>query len=407
MPASWGCWAVLLRLAPLYEYLQRLQVSVKPRQARSLLFPCCSQKPVASWALGGADQEFSSGAVYDYDTNLLFAPLRQRGTSGGKSGSVLEWSADDTVGTITGLARPMHLPPLHAVFPLSGASEGEEAEAAAAAAEEAEAAAIDGSGAARAGAVAVFASGGAALCGCGEVVAEVEEARGQHTVAAAFQPAPFQAAGELAWEAAAATSQQQARRQGTLVLVHSDPRSGAVAASAYHVAGGQFEVAVPAAELTAPSAGARAVGATATPERTAVLWSDGAVAVYAVPGDKQPLGTIPGQPSGPGVPLAKRRLAGFRLPAGKQHKGSGGKKRGAGGEPDASPAGVSLAAIRDKQVAVVGWATNAEGEALHTRRPRYGVQALLLLLLHHPMFIRLSPVHALSLCIRGADDFSQ
>ncbi|KAL4448963.1 hypothetical protein ABPG77_007680 [Micractinium sp. CCAP 211/92] len=314
------------------------------------------QKPVASWALGGADQEFSSGAVYDYDTNLLFAPLRQRGTSGGKSGSVLEWSADDTVGTITGLARPMHLPPLHAVFPLSGAPEGEEAQAAAAAAEEAEAAAIDGSGAARAGAVAVFASGGAALCGCGEVVAEVEEACGQHTVAAAFQPAPFQAAGE-----GTATSQQQARRQGTLVLVHSDPRSGAVAASAYHVAGDQFEVVVPAAELTAPSAGARAVGATATPERTAVLWSDGTVAVYAVPGDKQPLGTIPGQPSGPGVPLAKRRLAGFRLPAGKQHKGSGGKKRGAGGEPDASPAGVSLAAIRDKQVAVVGWATNAEG----------------------------------------------
>lgn len=330
-------------------------------QGCSLLFLHRSQKPVASWALGGADQEFSSGAVYDYDTNLLFAPLRPRGTSGGKSGSVLAWSADDTVGTITGLAKPMRLPPLHAVFPLSGAPEGEEAEAAAAAAEEAEAAAIDGSGAARAGAVAVFASGGAALCGGGEVVAEVEDARGQHTVAAAFQPAPFQAAG-------AAAAQQQARRQGTLVLVHSEPRTGTVAASAYHVAGGQFEVAVPAAELTAPAAGARAMAATATPERTAVLWSDGTVAVYTVPGDKRPLGPAPGTPAGPGVPAAQRRLAGFRLPAGKQqHKGSGGRKRGAGGEPEAAAAGVGMAAIRDKQVAVVGWATSAEGEVLPAR----------------------------------------
>ncbi|KAL4422703.1 hypothetical protein ABPG75_008900 [Micractinium tetrahymenae] len=317
-----------------------------------------SQKPVASWALGGTDQEFSSGAVYDYDTNLLFAPLRPRG-SGGKSGSVLAWSADDTVGTITTLARPMHLPSLHTVFSLSRAPEGEEEEAAAAAAEEADAAAVDGSGAARAGAVAVFASGGAALCGGGEVVAEVEEARGQHTVAAAFQPAPYQAPAAAAAGAAAA---QQARQQGTLVLVHSEPRSGAVAASAYHVRGGRFEAAAPPAALTAPAAGARAVAAAATPERTAVLWSDGTVAVYAVPGDKRPLGPAPGLPVGPGVPIAQRRLAGFRLPAGKQQqKGSGGKKRGPGGEPEAAAGGVSMAAIGDKQVAVVSWATSADG----------------------------------------------
>lgn len=342
---------------------------------------------MASWALGGADKEFSSGAVYDYDTNLLFAPLRPRDTSGGKTGSVLAWSADDTVGTIIGLARPLHLPPLHAVFPLSGAPEGEEAEAAAAAAEEAEAAAIDGSGTARAGAIAVFASGGAALCSSGEVVAEAEESRGQHTVAAAFQPAPCQAAG------AAPAAGEQARRQGTLVLVHSDPRSGSVTASAYHVAGSQFEAAASAVELAAPAAGARAVAATSTPERTAVLWSDGTVAVYTVPGDKRPVGPAPGRPAGPGVPAAQRRLAGFCLPAGKQlQRGGGGKKRGAGGEPEAAAGGVGMAAIRDKQVAVVGWATGAQGAAARGREHLgTGVRALLGLLARLALQLLLLP----------------
>ena len=55
------------------------------------------QKPVASWALGGTEQDFSSAAVYDYASNQCYAPVRPRGKSG--SGSVLAWSADDTAGS--------------------------------------------------------------------------------------------------------------------------------------------------------------------------------------------------------------------------------------------------------------------------------------------------------------------
>lgn len=124
--------------------------------------------------------------------------------------------------------------------------------------------------------------------------------------------------------------------------------------------GGKLEV-EPAVELVAPSAGCRAVAAATTAERTAVLWSDGTVAFYLVPGDKRPL--VPGPDhAGPRRRAAvQRRLAGFRLPAGKQ-KGGGGKKRGAAAEPEAAAGGVAMAAMGEKQVAVVGWAAGSEGE---------------------------------------------
>lgn len=145
---------------------------------------------MASWALGsGTGQEFSSAAVYDYATNLCFAPLRARGTgaAAGRAGqdTVLAWCPDDTGGTITQLAHPLNLPAVHRVFPLSHTPEGEEEEAAAAAEEDS--GVVDGSGAAKAGAVAVLASGAAALCSGGEVVAEAEAAAGRQTVAAALQ----------------------------------------------------------------------------------------------------------------------------------------------------------------------------------------------------------------------------
>jgi hypothetical protein len=126
----------------------------------------------------------------------------------------------------------------------------------------------------------------------------------------------------------------------------------------------------PPVELVPPSAGCRAVAAAATPERTAVLWSDGTASFYLVPGDKKPL--VPGPDhAGPSRRAAsQRRLAGFHLPPCKQ-KGSGGgsggggssKKRGAAAaEPVAAVGGVGMAAMSDKQVAIVGWATSSEGE---------------------------------------------
>ena len=127
-----------------------------------------------------------------------------------------------------------------------------------------------------------------------------------------------------------------------------------------------------ALRLEPPAAGARAVAASSTAERTAVLWSDGTVAVYTVPGDRQPLLPLPTGDSR--EPVAKRRLAGYRLPAaGKQKGGSGGaasgKKRGAVAEPEAAADGTSMAAVSDKQVALVGWASNSEGEGLMSRPP--------------------------------------
>lgn len=113
--------------------------------------------------------------------------------------------------------------------------------------------------------------------------------------------------------------------------------------------------------LQAPTAGCRAVAATSTAERTAVLWSDGTVAVYGVPGDARPLLPLPAGSNRDAV--VQRRLAGFRLPAGKQQKSSGGsKKRGTAAEPEAAEGSVSMAAIGDKQVAVVGWANGSDGE---------------------------------------------
>ena len=116
--------------------------------------------------------------------------------------------------------------------------------------------------------------------------------------------------------------------------------------------------------LEPPAAGARAVAASSTPERTAVLWSDGTVAVYGVPGDKQPLLPLPTGDSREAV--AQRRLAGFRLPAAGKQKSSGaaaGKKRGAAAaDADAAAGSPSMAAVSDKQVALVGWATSSEGE---------------------------------------------
>lgn len=127
-----------------------------------------------------------------------------------------------------------------------------------------------------------------------------------------------------------------------------------------HQQGGKLESEA-VVQLEPPAAGCRPVTATATPERTAVLWSDGTVAVYTVPGDKQPLLPLPTGPSRQAV--VRRRLAGFRLPQGKQHKAGGGgsKKRGAAAEPEAASGGASMAAIGDKQVAVVGWASTDEG----------------------------------------------
>jgi hypothetical protein len=180
------------------------------------------QKPVASWALGGTEQDFSSAAVYDYASNQCYAPVRPRGKSGGGSGSVLTWSADDTAGSITQLAHPLHLPALHSLFPVSHTPEGEAEEAAAAAAEERAAAEVDGSGERRGGALAVLAGGGLALCSSGEVVAEAEEARGQHTVAAAYQ-------------------------QGVLVLLTSDARSGAVSSTLCRVQVGALHAPQPPA----------------------------------------------------------------------------------------------------------------------------------------------------------------
>lgn len=153
--------------------------------------PAAVQKSVASWALGsGTGQEFGSATVYDYATNLCFAPLRLRGGGGAAaakagSDSVLAWCPDDTGGTITQLGHPLHLPAVHRLFPLSHTPETEEEEAAAAAAEESSV--VDGSGAAKAGVVAVLASGGAALCSGAEVVAEAEAAAGRQTLAAALQ----------------------------------------------------------------------------------------------------------------------------------------------------------------------------------------------------------------------------
>lgn len=117
-------------------------------------------------------------------------------------------------------------------------------------------------------------------------------------------------------------------------------------------------------KLEAPAAGCRAVAATATAERTAVLWSDGSVAIYLVPGDKQPL--LPLLTGDSRQAAAMRRLAGFRLPAGKQERPSGSassKKRSAKAEVEAAVGGVGMAPVGDRQVAVVGWANGSEGEA--------------------------------------------
>ncbi|KAI3430425.1 hypothetical protein D9Q98_005020 [Chlorella vulgaris] len=295
-----------------------------------------TRAPVLAWALGSTDQDFSSAAIYDYATNLCFAAVRPRAaaSASGKS-SVLAWSADASNGTIAKLSQAIHLPDLHALFPVSHTPEGEEEEAAAAAAEDKMDAEVDGSGNALPGVLAVFAAGGAALCSGTDVVAEAEGGPGQHTVAACYQ-------------------------RNVLVTVHSDSRgSGAVSATVYRVQGAELQ-AEPAVELLPPTTGCRAVAAASTPERTAVLWSDGSVAVYLVPGDVRPL--VPGPDfSGPSRrPAVHRRLAGFRLPASKA-KAAATKKRGAASEPAAAAAGVAMAAMSERQVAVVGWATDSNG----------------------------------------------
>ena len=329
--------------------------------------------------------------------------MRPRGKSGGGSGSVLTWSADDTAGSITQLAHPLHLPALHSLFPVSHTPEGEAEEAAAAAAEERAAAEVDGSGERRGGALAVLAGGGLALCSSGEVVAEAEEARGQHTVAAAYQqgvlvlltsdarsgavsstlcrvqvgalhaPQPPAASRSLArlpaclptclpvYLPACPSAVLSAHTSGTLSV---QPPCSLPATSLVLLQGGKLEC-ERALQLLPPSTGSRAVAATCTAERTAVLWSDGSVAVYLVPGDKQPLLRGSGQTGDSRQPVAQRRLSGYRLPAGKQKGASGAaasKKRGAAGEADAAAGGVSMAGIGEKQVAVVGWANDSEGE---------------------------------------------
>jgi hypothetical protein len=150
---------------------------------------------VLAWPLGALEQEFSGAAVYDYASNLCFAPVRPRAAAaGGKSGSsVLAWSADATGGSITQLGHAIHLPALHALFPVSHTPEGEDEEEAAAAAEQSQADVggaaqqVDGSGQALPGAVAVLASGAVMLCSGSEVLAESEEREDQQAVAASCQ----------------------------------------------------------------------------------------------------------------------------------------------------------------------------------------------------------------------------
>lgn len=176
---------------------------------------------MTSWALGASDQDFSAPAIYDYASNQCFAALGARGGGGGKAAatSLLAWSADDSGSSITQLASLVRLPALHRLFPLSRAPEGADEEAAVADEEERAAMEVDGSGRQAAGALAVLAAGGAALCSSSEVVAEAEELQGQHTVAAAYQPpSPAAPAGA-----------------GRLVLICSEPRSGALNAAVYAV----------------------------------------------------------------------------------------------------------------------------------------------------------------------------
>lgn len=302
--------------------------------------PLGLQKPVLSWALGTSDQEFSGATVYDYASNLCFAPVALRGGATDRGSTLLAWSADDSSGTLVQLSKPIRLPQLHALFPLTTTPETEEEAAAAAAKDERDEAEVDGSGVAQPGALAVLAGGGVALCGASDVVAEAEAGTGQQMVAASY-------------------------RAGALVTLCTLQRGAATLTAAVHrVQSGRLVADAPA-ELLPPREGCRALAAACTGKRTVVLWSDGTVAIYLLPGGEGPPFLDYECYQERRQAAATRRLAAFDLPAapgaGKQ-KGGGAKKRGAAAAASTTTGAVGMAAMGDKQVALAGWATNGEGK---------------------------------------------
>jgi hypothetical protein len=153
-------------------------------------------------------------------------------------------------------------------------------------------------------------------------------------------------------------------RRGALVTLHTPQRGPAALTAAVHRAQGGGLAAEEPVELLPPSEGCRPLTAACTGTRTAVLWSDGTVAVYLVPGGEGPPFLDDECYAERRQAAATRRLAAFDLPAapGKQ-KGGGARKRGAAAAAASSDRGaVGMAALADKQVALAGWATNSEGE---------------------------------------------
>eukprot|EP00887_Chlorella_sp_A99_P000200 scaffold13.g200.t1 len=325
-----------------------------------------TQRLVQAWATGGPVQDFAAAAVYDAASGCFYAALAPGAAPKARGSTVLAWRVSAEGATLHKLATQLHLPePVHALLPLEppqsrgrGQPRGQldqqrqlggqqqqtkqqQQEQQLELQEGAEAPMeVDGSGHARPAVAAVYASGGVALCTAGEVVGEAPGPRGGASHALA------------AWLDAAA---------GVLTLVHCDRASGAASIASCSVVGGALDCG-PAARLAPPANGARAVAAAGGAGRTAVLWSDGTLAVYRTPA--APSNSSSSSSSSPLAPTLTRWLAGLRLAAPKgrapgKTPGWAGKKRGQGGDvaPAGAGASATVAALEGGLLAVVGWST--------------------------------------------------
>lgn len=279
----------------------------------------------------------------------MFAALAPAPGAKANGSTVLAWrAAAEGAASLAKQASQLHLPApvhsLHALQPLPLAKRRRGGAAAAQQQQQQDGAAtmdVDASSSQQPAIAAVYRSGALALCTDSEVVAEAASpaAAGMHTLAASLDA-----------------------DSGLLTVVHWDNASGAASVAAAATLGGQLRAGA-AVPLAPPHSDAgRAVAAASVSGRTAVLWSDGNLAIYRSPSSS---GGRNGGASEPALPLLSRRLRGLRLDApkaGREAKtpAKGGKKRGKGGAeegPAEQAAGAALAALDGGLLAVVGWST--------------------------------------------------
>ena len=329
------------------------------------------QRLVQAWALGSAAREFAGAAVYDAASKQFFAALAPGASAKSRGSTLLAWAADSEGGSISKLASQLHLPAaVHCLLPLDleqpkqqqrqqqqPPQDGQQrrqqhqpdqqpqppgSDGTASTPME-----IDASGQQRPTVAAVYTSGGVALCSGTEVFLQAAGpgAAGCRTLAAALDP-------------------------DGLTVVRRDNTTGSASACTYALSGSTQLEAGPTLQLAPPAEGCRTVAAACSAGRTAVLWSDGTLAVYRhlpAPGSTSASAASAsgsGSSEVPAMPLLlTRRLRGLRLTTPKGQAGKAtkaGKKRGQGnaaGAEEAAGCGAALAALEGGLLAVVGWST--------------------------------------------------